>query len=294
MTTPVPPIQLVRLDEITVLNPRARNKRLFNELVASIAHLGLKKPITVRRREGGAGYDLVCGQGRLEAFATLGQTEIPAMVVDASEEDCYVMSLVENMARRQHTPLELMREIYALKERGYSFTEIAAKTDFSPAYVDAICYLFEHGEERLLAAIERGVLPHSVALEIVRANDGEVQAALADAYEKKALPGNQVIAIRRIIELRNRIGKAKYGVGGDRGHARNQVTADSLVRAYRKETERQRFLIKKATLTQSRLLFVVNALGRLLGEEHFVALLRAEGMETLPWPIAERIALVGG
>jgi ParB family chromosome partitioning protein len=33
-------------DDIVVLNPRARNKRIFNEMVTSIAHLGLKKPIT--------------------------------------------------------------------------------------------------------------------------------------------------------------------------------------------------------------------------------------------------------
>jgi ParB family chromosome partitioning protein len=293
MTEAIPPIQLLRIDEITVINPRVRNKRIFNELVASIAQLGLKKPITVSCREGKTGYDLVCGQGRLEAFVALGQTEIPAVVIDASEEDCYVMSLVENIARRQHTPLELMREIYALRERGYTVNDIAAKTAFSTSYVDAICYLFEHGEERLIAAVERGVLPHSIALEIVRAKDGEVQTALAEAYEKKTLPGNQVLAIRRIIDQRNRVGKARYGVGGQRARTKKQVTAEALVRTYRKETQRQKLLIKRATVTQSRLLFVVNALRHLLAEEHFVTLLRAEAVHSLPRPLAERLAITG-
>ena len=45
------------------------------------------------------------------------------------------MSLVENLARRQHSPLDLMREIGALRDRGYSMTEIAAKTDFSDEYI---------------------------------------------------------------------------------------------------------------------------------------------------------------
>ena len=96
-------VQMVPVDAITVLNPRARNRRVFHELITSIAHLGLKKPITVSRREGEPGYDLVCGQGRLEAFIALGQSEIPAIVIEASQEDCYVMSLVENLARR-HPP----------------------------------------------------------------------------------------------------------------------------------------------------------------------------------------------
>src|SRR5712671_5450357 len=188
-------IQMVPVDAITVLNPRARNKRVFHELITSIAHLGLKKPITVSRRGTEPGYDLVCGQGRLEAFIALGQSEIPAIVVEASQEDCYVMSLVENLARRHPGSLELMREIGALKERGHNNAEIAAKIDFTADYIAAICYLLEHGEERLLVAVERGVMPANIAVEIARAPDHDVQQALAEAYENKLLPGNQILAI---------------------------------------------------------------------------------------------------
>jgi ParB family chromosome partitioning protein len=292
MSDHAPDIRSIAIAEITVLNPRSRNKRVFQELVTSIANLGLKKPITVSQRQDGSGYDLICGQGRLEAFLALGQSQIPAIVVEASQEDCFVMSLVENLARRQHTPLELVREIGALKERGYSTAEIARKTDFSPEYIWAICFLLENGEERLINAVERGLIPHSVAMEIAKAGDAEVQGALTEAYENKALPGNQVLAIRRIIEQRKTSGKA--GHSGSRGGAlRARVTADSLVRAYRKETDRQKLLVKKAALAQSRLLFVVNGLRRLLGDEHFVTLLRAEAMHTLPKPLAERLGVAG-
>ncbi|MEA2755158.1 MAG: ParB family transcriptional regulator, chromosome partitioning protein, partial [Aliidongia sp.] len=41
------------------------------------------------------------------------------------------------------------------------------------------------------------------------------------------------------------------------------------------------------------LLFVVNALRRLLADEHFVTLLRAEAMHSLPRPLAERLAMPG-
>lgn len=294
MTDTPPEIRMVPVGSITVLNPRARNKRIFNELVTSISHLGLKKPITVSQRAGRSGYDLVCGQGRLEAFVALGQTEIPAIVIEATEEDCYVMSLVENIARRQHTPIELMREIGALKERGYAINDIAAKTDFSPEYVSAICLLLERGENRLLAAVERGIIPPTIAMEISRAKDDDVQKALTEAYEKKTIPGNQVLAIRRIIEQRNQAGKGGRSSGRPLPRSARRVTADTLIRAYRKETERQKLMVKKATLTQSRLLFVVNALRRLLADEHFVTLLRAEAMHTMPRPLADRLAATGG
>ena len=282
-------VRAVPITAITVLNPRSRNKRIFQELVTSIAHLGLKKPITVAARHDGSGYDLVCGQGRLEAFQALGESEIPAVVIEASHEDCFVMSLVENLARRQHSPLELMRRIGDLRKRGYTIAQIASKTDFSEEYIYAICYLLEHGEQRLLAAVEKGVIPPTVAMEIARAKDGEVQQALAEAYERKSIPGRQVLAIRRIIEQRASSGKHMRGGNGGQAPRGRRVTADALVRAYRKETERQRILVKKASIAQGRLLFVVNALRRLLADEHFVTLLRAEKLVTLPTPIAERL-----
>ena len=50
MAEDIPEIRLLPIASITVLNPRSRNRRVFNELVASISKLGLKKPITVSRR----------------------------------------------------------------------------------------------------------------------------------------------------------------------------------------------------------------------------------------------------
>lgn len=289
MSEQPPEIRSVPIDLITILNPRVRNKRIFQELVNSIAHLGLKKPITVSQRPGKARFDLVCGQGRLEAFIALGQAEIPAIVIDAVEEDCFVMSLVENLARRQHSPLELVHAIGALHARGYSYSEIAAKVDFSVEYVSAICLLLDNGEEKLIAAVERGVIPHTIAMEIARAKDGEVQRALAEAYEEKTIPGNQVLAIRKIIDQRNTSGKQLHKRGSRHGRVQKPVTSEGLIRAYQRETERQKLLIKRASLARSRLLFVANAMRRLLTDDHFVTLLRAEGLSTLPRALAERI-----
>src|SRR5262249_28332409 len=141
-----------------------------------------------------------------------------------------------------------------------------------------------------LAAVERGMIPPTVAMEIARAKDGDVQQALAEAYERKAIPGRQVLAIRRIIEQRAVSGKhLKLGSGAQGQKGAHRVTADALVRAYRKETERQRLLVKKASIAQGRLLFVINALKRLLSDENFLTLLRAEDLMTLPTPLAERL-----
>ena len=150
-------VTLVPTGRIRILNPRVRNRRTFEEMVENIAKIGLKRPITVALREGTdqAEYDLVCGQGRLEAFIQLKQKTIPAIVIDADETDCLVMSLVENCARRQHRPIDLMREIGTLRERGYTDRQIASKIGVSPDYVGMIAGLLERGEERLLSLMRR-------------------------------------------------------------------------------------------------------------------------------------------
>ena len=83
------------------------------------------------------------------------------------------------------------------------------------------------------------------------------------------------------------------GVCAARGRVVPAVVVDHalplLVRTYQKEVERQRLIIRKAEFTQQRLMFFVGALRQLLEDEHFTTLLRAEGLDTLPQYLAERV-----
>jgi len=67
------------------------------------------------------------------------------------------------------------------------------------------------------------------------------------------------------------------------------VTTSSLVRNYQREVERQKLLVRKAETAQRNLLFIVGALRQLLADENFTTLLRAEGLDTLPQYLAERV-----
>lgn len=147
-------VQIIPISAITVENPRERSEKTFRALVDSIGRVGLKKPITVARvdEEAGVSYRLVCGQGRMEAYLALGETQIPAIVVDASEPERPLRSVIENIARRQQRPLELLQDIAILRDRGYSDHQIADKTGLSLAYVHEIVELIANGEERLLIA----------------------------------------------------------------------------------------------------------------------------------------------
>jgi ParB family chromosome partitioning protein len=288
----VPDVQMIPIKHINVLNPRSRNKLVFQGILSNISTIGLKRPITVALRSqpiDGKAYDLVCGEGRLKAYIDLGQTEIPAIVTSATREECFLMSLVENVARRMHSPVELLREISTLKARGYSTTEIAKKIDLGKSYVAGICHLLDHGEERLLAAVDKGRVPVSVAMQISDADEAGIQQALCDAYEDKTLRGRKLLTVRRLIEQRKMNGKRRCT--GVRKKTDRLPSAESLVNVYRLEADRQKLLVKKARLTENRLLFVVSALKKLLKDENFLTLLRAEGLDTLPEYLAQKMQI---
>lgn len=289
-------VEMIPVDRITVLNPRVRNTRIFREIVENIGVVGLKRPITVSRRNDpdGPRYELVCGQGRLEAYLALGQREIPAIVISADSEECLVMSLVENLARRQHRPLDLLRDITGLKQRGYAEQEIATKTGLSAAYVNGVIQLIEKGEQRLLRGVESGQIPLSVAVEIAGTDEEGVQEALQQAYEKKLLRGKKLIAARKLIEQRQVSGK------GLRHGPRRSTNSDTppssakLLQTFQEDADRKRVLIRKAELTRRQLLFVVEALRELYADENFVNLLRAEHMDSLPRNLAQRLEIRQG
>jgi ParB family chromosome partitioning protein len=285
-------IEMVPIDAIAVLNPRGRSRRVHREIIDNIEAVGLKRPITVSRRQlpgGETRYDLICGQGRLEAFQALGQHAIPAIVVELGEEDCMVRSLVENVARPQHRAIDLMRAVGDLRKRGYSDAEVAEKIGVTPSWVSLIVGLLEKGEERLITAVEAGLIPLSLAVTIAKSDDAGVQQALADAYADGKIKGRNIETVRRLLERRQRrggLGAQRFG----RSTVRQRPTADQLVQIFRKEADRQRLIAKKADFVQSRLLFIVQALKELRQDQAFSNLLRAEQLDTMPRALDARLA----
>ena len=211
-------VTLIPIARVEILNSRERNMKIFEEIVENIKSIGLKKPITVTERPGDDGhpkYLLVCGEGRLNAFRILGETHIPALVVDVSDEDAFIMSLAENIARRGHRPLEILADIEILRKRGYDADTIIHKTGLSPKYVKDIVFLLDQGEERLIEGVQRGAIPLTTALEIARAKDDDesLGGMLQEAYENGQLNRRQIIETKRLVEKRQEHGPGSPNPG---------------------------------------------------------------------------------
>ena len=286
-----PKIRMIPVKQINVLNPRERSQKKFVQIVNSIAKLGLKKPITVAYVEGKNGntiYYLACGQGRLEAYIALGEVEIPCQLIQGTKEDLLLMSLAENIARRQHSTIELVREIRKLKDRGYSHNEIAKKTNLVVNYIRGILQLLAKGEDKLLQAVEKEQIPVNIAITIATSDDKGIQRALTEAYERNDLRGKALLTARRLIEKRRSHGK---GIRDKRQKSDAvPVSTEDLLKTYQEETLRQKMIVQKSKVCETRLLFATSALGQLFQDDNFLTLLRAKGLDSLPQYLAARFA----
>jgi ParB family transcriptional regulator, chromosome partitioning protein len=283
------PIELIPISEILILNPRSRNKITFDAIVASIRAVGLKRPISVSRRslptDQGHRFDLICGQGRMEAFLALGETAIPAIVREVTKEECLLRSLAENIARRQPSPHALYREVRQLRTRGYKATEISKKLGIHVSYIRDLINLLDKGETQLLKDVEMRRVPLSVAVTIASGTDADVQRALSEAYQSGELRGHRLQIAKRVIARRS---PASQTGSAPPAEAR-VVTPAALIKEYRRHTNRQRVLVEQAVSARKRVLKATAAMKQLLSDDNFKTLLRAESLLSMPARLQERM-----
>lgn len=161
----------------------------------------------------------------------------------------------------------------------------------STKYVQGVIKLLQGQEHRLLRAVESGKIPVSVAVGIADADGVGVQTALRQAYEKKLLRGGRLLRAKRLVEARQKHGKAR---ATSDSRSRKSLSVESLLKTYEADVEKKKVLLRKAHATRSEILFLTQSLKTLMADENFVTLLRAEGLASLPKPIADRLSRPAG
>ncbi len=86
----------------------------LSELQESLNASGLLQPITVRRRPGKDGFELIAGERRLRAASKLGWKEIPAIIKEIDDKAILTLALIENLQRADLNPVEEGEGYYRL------------------------------------------------------------------------------------------------------------------------------------------------------------------------------------
>jgi ParB family chromosome partitioning protein len=284
-------IEFIKIDEINILNPRTRNRLIEEEIRQNIEKVGLKRPRKVRMKEelsDGKKYDLVCGQGRLEAFIEAGEEYIPAIITNISAEDACISSLVENIARRHYSSVELVHKIKYLKDSGYNEQDIAHKTNLDKNYIHGIIKLLENSEIRLIKSVESGIMPLYIALKIITEEDSEVQKALIEAYENGNLGAAKLASIQKLLSQRKQYGKGRAKISRNK----TAITADELLEIYENNVKNKRKMINRATYVNNLLDMSAAALKKLFSDNNFINQIKVEGFAEIPKQIQEFISMV--
>src|SRR5205823_1199195 len=153
------------------------------ELADSLRAHGLLQPVVVRHR--GDGYELIAGHRRVEAAKVLGWTEIAAVVRDETDDQAYILTLVENLQREDLTPKEEAAALEVLvRERGWSTHQVGEAIKRSHMYVSKRLRVFS--DPLLAQPVLNDALAVSTAEELLRVPEEDrgpfVQQAIGERW----------------------------------------------------------------------------------------------------------------
>jgi len=264
--------------QIRVLNSRNRDKEQFEQNIISIEKNGLLKPVVVNERNQPSlsYYELVCGEGRLNAMKKIGHEVIQAEIINVDNKTALLFSLVENIARLTPGTIWFAREVLRMKESGFSvkrIAEIAGKSDW---YINQFLQLMRNGEERLIVGVERGLFPMSFAFEVSKAKTEDIQHILMDAFDNGIINSCNTSKVRSFIE--RRMGRKRI----DQSPSARNYTFKELKSDIQQATEDSEAYTRQAEKKENRMLAMTESLGVLLRDEIFVMLLKKHNLQELP------------
>ncbi|MCK4329968.1 ParB/RepB/Spo0J family partition protein [candidate division WOR-3 bacterium] len=168
----------IEIDSIKY-NPYQPRKSMgsLDELVLSIKENGVIEPIIVRTID--EGYEVICGERRVQAAKQLGMDYIPAVVREASDREMLELALIENLQRENLNPLEAAEAFTILiKSFGLSHQEIAKRVSKDRATVTNTLRLLGL-EEEIKELIWNGKLSEGHARAILSLKPGKNRIKVA-------------------------------------------------------------------------------------------------------------------
>jgi ParB family chromosome partitioning protein len=204
--------RMIAMEQIdTVPEQPRRQMGDLADLVASIQEKGVLEPILVRRE--GVRYRIIAGERRYRASREAGLTQIPCIEIDVDEKGTLEISLIENLQRRDLSPIEEAHGIKQLCDKFlYTHEEVARKLGKSRSGITEILSLTQIPEEVIEYCQEYGIHSRSHLLAIAHQPDTEAMLALAEQIRTQHLTRDDVRKLGRPSPEDGRPGRPKHFV----------------------------------------------------------------------------------
>ena len=149
----------IPIDEIIPnrFQPRLNfDDRGLEELASSIKQHGIIQPLVLRRVEDK--YEIIAGERRFKAAQLAGLSKVPAVIANIDDNKSAEVAIVENVQRRDLSPIEEARSYKNLLDKGYlTQAELAKKMGLSQSAIANKLRLLNLDEEVQQALIENRI-----------------------------------------------------------------------------------------------------------------------------------------
>jgi len=199
-------VKVVELDIDDVLPNRFQPRIKFNEdsldeLANSIKDHGVIQPIVVRKL--GSKYEIIAGERRYKACVKIGKPTIPAIITDLNDKDSAEVALIENVQRKNLTPIEEAVSYRKILDMGYLTQESLAaklgKTQSTVANKLRLLNLTDEVQEALL----QDKISERHARSLLRLTNKQDQLAMLDRIITERMPVRKLD--EEIIKVVNKI-----------------------------------------------------------------------------------------
>ncbi|NLI65620.1 MAG: ParB/RepB/Spo0J family partition protein [Tissierellia bacterium] len=174
-------IKKIPLEEIIPKSDQPRkdfNDETLKDLAKSIETNGVIQPILLRKRDDK--YEIIAGERRYRASQIAKLKEIPAIIVDADDEDAAKLALVENIQREDLNPIE---EAMAYKQLMEEFDlrqeDLANAIGKSRTYITNTVRLLKL-DDRVIEHLYKGNLTTGHGKVLLGIKDKDEQVKLAE------------------------------------------------------------------------------------------------------------------
>lgn len=188
-------IEKVSMDLIQIAKWQPRktfDETALNELAASIKEYGVLQPIILKQYDDH--YEIIAGERRYRASKMIGLIFIPAIIMDFDDQKSLEVSMIENLQRKDLTPIEQAEGFKFLIEKlNLTQEELSEKLGFSRSYIAN--FLRINGlSDRIKSKIAQGEL--SVGHAKILVNKENAEELATEVVSKK-------LTVRQLEELVN-------------------------------------------------------------------------------------------
>ena len=181
-------IILVPLDDIIPnrFQPRLSfDEQGLNELAESIRQHGIIQPLVLRKI--GDKYEIIAGERRYKASYIAGLSEVPAVIINLNDNESAEVAIVENIQRKDLSPIEEAKSYKKLLDRGYlTQDQLALRMGKTQATISNKLRLLNLDEE-VQNALLNNKISERHARSILRIDDKNIQREVLQEVLNKRL-----------------------------------------------------------------------------------------------------------